>query len=101
MCLCFYTNILTGSEYPENNTFHSETQKTLVTNALCGITYKQDFPLFQSDIGSQTYMSGSVAVLAETSLKSPRKHFFLIIKKHIFRLKVNQEIMSNFEKKLE
>ena len=42
----------------------------------------------------------SVAVLAEISLRSPRKLFLFIIKKIIFRIRVSQKKKLNFEKKI-
>ena len=43
-------------------------------------------------------MQASVAVLAEISLRSPRKLFILIIKKYIYRSKVSKKNEFNLEK---
>ena len=42
----------------------------------------------------------SDAVLAEISLRSPRKIFIFIIKKYIYRIKVSKKNCINFDKKL-
>ena len=46
------------------------------------------------------HVSGSVAVLAEISLRSPRKIFILTIKSYIYRIKVSKNRLIKFGKKL-
>ena len=49
-------------------------------------------------IAKSRYAAGSDAVLAETSLRSPRKLFIFIIKKYIYRIKVTKKKWIYFEK---
>ena len=47
---------------------------------------------------SVSWVQSSVAVLAEISLKSPRKLFIFVIKKHIYRIKISKiNKLFNFE----
>ena len=46
------------------------------------------------------YVLTSVAVLAEISLRSPRKLFFVIIKNNNYRVKVSQNMYNLIKKKL-
>ena len=59
-------------------------------NELCNENFSRCLSRFLR-LDAVAHLSSSVAVLAEISLRSPRKLFIFIIKQYIFRIKVSKK----------